>query len=168
MCIRDRDIPFQGWKALDKEKIDDKPEVLIEIKNKEGDVVKQIIKPLKKGLNRINWDLSTFNTTVVKASDNKGRSWRYGGAMYREVDPGIYEVSIFKRQGVSLSFLGGPVSLKVERLRSNVLTNPLANEHDNYYQSLADFTVKLRSSQYEFEKANNIVMTMKALSLIHI
>ena len=156
------DIPFQGWKALDKEKIDDKPEVLIEIKNKEGDVVKQIIKPLKKGLNRINWDLSTFNTTVVKASDNKGRSWRYGGAMYREVDPGIYEVSIFKRQGVSLSFLGGPVSLKVERLRSNVLTNPLANEHDNYYQSLADFTVKLRSSQYEFEKANNIVKTMKA------
>jgi hypothetical protein len=117
-------IFFFGLVFLDKEKIDDKPEVLIEIKNKEGDVVKQIIKPLKKGLNRINWDLSTFNTTVVKASDNKGRSWRYGGAMYREVDPGIYEVSIFKRQGVSLSLLDGPVSLKVERLRSNVLTNP--------------------------------------------
>ena len=74
---------FKVGKALDKEKIDDKPEVLIEIKNKEGDVVKQIIKPLKKGLNRINWDLSTFNTTVVKASDNKGKDWRYGGAMYR-------------------------------------------------------------------------------------
>ena len=51
-------------------------------------------------------------------------------ALCTEVDPGIYEVSIFKRQGVSLSFLGGPVSLKVERLRSNILTNPLANEHD--------------------------------------
>ena len=99
------DIPFQGWKALDKEKIDDKPEVLIEITNKEGEVVKQIIKPLKKGLNRINWDLSTFNTTVVKASDNRRKSWRYGGAMYREVDPGIYKVKIYKRQGVSTFFI---------------------------------------------------------------
>ena len=47
---------FKVGKALDEEKIDDKPEILIEIKNKEGDVVKQIIKPLKKGFNRINWD----------------------------------------------------------------------------------------------------------------
>ena len=55
-----------------------------------------------------------------------------------------------------------PVSLEVERLRSNILTNPRKNEHDMYYQSLADFTVKLRASQYEFEKANNIVKTMRS------
>ncbi len=82
--------------------------------------------------------------------------------MYREVDPGIYKVNIFKRQGVALTFLAGPVSLEVERLRSNILTNPRKNEHDMYYQSLADFTVKLRASQYEFEKANNIVKTMRS------
>ena len=156
------DIPFLGWEAFDEEKIDDKPEILIEITNLKGNVVKRIIKPLKKGLNRVNWDLSTFNTTVVKASDRGGKSWKYGGAMYREVDPGIYKVNIFKRQGVALTFLAGPVSLEVERLRSNILTNPRKNEHDMYYQSLADFTVKLRASQYEFEKANNIVKTMRS------
>ena len=156
------DIPFLGWEAFDEEKIDDKPEILIEITNLKGNVVKRIIKPLKKGLNRVNWDLSTFNTTVVKASDRGGKSWKYGGAIYREVDPGIYKVNIFKRQGVALTFLAGPVSLEVERLRSNILTNPRKNEHDMYYQSLADFTVKLRASQYEFEKANNIVKTMRS------
>ena len=156
------DIPFLGWEAFDEEKIDDKPEILIEITNLKGNVVKRIIKPLKKGLNRVNWDLSTFNTTVVKASDRGGKSWKYGGAMYREVEPGIYKVNIFKRQGVALTFLAGPVSLEVERLRSNILTNPRKNEHDMYYQSLADFTVKLRASQYEFEKANNIVKTMRS------
>ena len=156
------DIPFKGWEALDKEKIDDKPEVLIEITNLEGVVVKQIIKPLKKGLNRANWDLSTFDTTVVKASDKGGKSWRYGGAMYKEVPPGIYKVKIYKRQGTVLTLLAGPVSLKVERLRSNTLKNPLENEHDSYYKSLADFTAKLRTSQYELEKANNVVKTMKS------
>ena len=156
------DIPFKGWEALDKEKIDDKPEVLIEITNLEGEVVKQIIKPLKKGLNRANWDLSTFNTTVVKASDKGGKSWRYGGAMYKEVSPGIYKVKIYKRQGTILTLLAGPVSLNVERLRSNILKNPLENKHDSYYKSLADFTAKLRTSQYELEKANNIVKTMKS------
>ena len=156
------DIPFKGWEALDKEKIDDKPEVLIEITNLEGEVVKQIIKPLKKGLNRANWDLSTFNTTVVKASDKGGKSWRYGGAMYKEVSPGIFKVKIYKRQGTILTLLAGPVSLNVERLRSNILKNPLENEHDSYYKSLADFTAKLRTSQYELEKANNIVKTMKS------
>ena len=156
------DIPFKGWEVLDKEKIDDKPEVLIEITNLEGEVVKQIIKPLKKGLNRANWDLSTFNTTVVKASDKGEKSWRYSGAMYKEVPPGIYKVKIYKRQGTVLTLLAGPVSLKVERLRSNTLKNPLENEHDSYYKSLADFTAKLRTSQYELEKANNVVKTMKS------
>ena len=82
-------------------------------------------------------------------------------ALFTEVDPGIYKVKIFKRQGTVLNLLAGPVSLKVERLRSNTLKNPLKDEHDNYYQSLSDFTVKLRTSQYELEKANNIVKTMK-------
>ena len=156
------DIPFQGWKTLDKEKIENQPEILIEITNQKGDIVKQIIKPLKKGLNRINWDLSTFNTTVVKASDKGEKNWRYGGAMYREVPPGTYNIKLFKREGIALTFLAGPVSLEVERLRSNILVNPLKDEHDDYYKSLAEFTTELRASQYEFEKANNILKTMES------
>ncbi|MEC9187446.1 MAG: hypothetical protein VX462_05775, partial [Bacteroidota bacterium] len=118
--------------------------------------------PLKKGLNRVNWDLSTYNTTVVKASDKGKRSWRYGGAMYQEVKPGTYNISLFKREGTTISFLGGPVSLEVERIRSNILTNPLADQHESYYMNLASFTKEVRTYQYQFEKANDLVKTMKA------
>ena len=82
--------------------------------------------------------------------------------MYKEVSAGIYKVKIYKRQGTILTLLAGPVSLNVERLRSNILKNPLENKHDSYYKSLADFTARLRTSQYELEKANNIVKTMKS------
>lgn len=159
---KEDDIPFPGWEALDKEKNDDKPEIIIEIKDQQGEVVRQIIKPLKKGLNRVNWDLSTYNTTIVKASDKGKRSWRYGGAMYKEVDPGTYIVNIFKRHGTELTFLAGPGSIEVERIRSNVLENPLANQHDSYYKNLAMFTKEVRSYQHQFDKANNLVKTMKA------
>ena len=67
---KEDDIPFPGWEALDKEN-DDKPEIIIEIKDQQGEVVRQIIEPLKKGLNRVNWDL-VLTTPIVKASD-KGK-----------------------------------------------------------------------------------------------
>ena len=82
--------------------------------------------------------------------------------MYREVPPGTYNIKLFKREGIALTFLAGPVSLEVERLRSNILVNPLKDEHDDYYKSLAEFTTELRASQYEFEKANNILKTMES------
>ena len=130
---------------------------MIEIKDQQGEVVRQIFNPLKKGLNRVNWDLSTYNTTVVKASDKGKRSWRYGGAMYQEVKPGTYNVSLFKREGTTVSFLAGPVALEVERIRSNILTNPLADQHESYYMNLASFTKEVRTYQYQFEKANDLV-----------
>ena len=159
---KENDIPFPGWDALDKEKNEDKPEIMIEIKDQQGEVVRQIIKPLKKGLNRVNWDLSTYNTTVVKASDKGKRSWRYSGAMYQEVKPGIYNISLFKREGTNMSFLSGPVELEVERIRSNILTNPLEDQHESYYINLASFTKEVRTYQYQFEKANDLIKTMKA------
>ena len=49
-------------------------------------------------------------------------------------------MNIFKRHGTELTFLAGPGSMEVERIRSNVLENPLANQHDSYYKNLAMFT----------------------------
>jgi len=82
--------------------------------------------------------------------------------MYREVDPGTYTVNVFKRHGTEFTFLAGPGSIEVERIRSNVLENPLANQHDSYYKNLAMFTKEVRSYQHQFDKANNLVKTMKA------
>ena len=45
---KENDIPFPGWDALDKEKNEDKPEIMIEIKDQQGEVVRQIFNPLKK------------------------------------------------------------------------------------------------------------------------
>ncbi|QSE99436.1 glycosyl hydrolase [Fulvivirga lutea] len=50
-------IPFPGWATLKAESLEDKPEVLILIKDENGNAVRWLNGAAKKGVHRINWDL---------------------------------------------------------------------------------------------------------------
>ena len=94
--------------------------------------------------------LNKEETKPIYISHPKGHLFGHiiklsGGAMYQEVSPGTYNISLFKIEGTTMSFLGGPVSLEVERIRSNILTNPLADQHESYYMNLASFTKEVRT-----------------------
>ena len=79
--------------------------------------------------------------------------------MSANVDPGTYQVSLYKRVGGDLTELAGPVSLEVERIRESVLTNPLADKHKEYNKALADLNTKVSVYQHKFKKATARVST---------
>ncbi|MCP4803084.1 MAG: glycosyl hydrolase, partial [Bacteroidetes bacterium] len=82
-----------------------------------------------------------------------------GGGMSSNVDPGTYQVSLYKRVGGDLTELAGPVSLEVERIRKSVLTNPAADKHKEYNLALAEFTGAVSVYQHKFKKATARVST---------
>ena len=152
------DIEFPGWDALDKEKNEIKPEIILKITDENGNMISQISAPYSKGLNRVNWNLTKRLTTTVRASSKKNK---YDGSLRVNADPGKYQVSLYQRHGKEMSLLDGPRLFEVKQIRKNTLENPMKETHGEYYQELALFTSKVRITENQFEKANKTLITMK-------
>tara|TARA_B110000503_G_scaffold143773_1_gene248398 strand:- start:7644 stop:10856 length:3213 start_codon:yes stop_codon:yes gene_type:complete len=155
--IKTGDIPFPGWDALDKEISESRSEVVLMISDSNGKLVDVVSGPLRKGLHRVNWGLTSSIATTMNVSQSAPRRSRWGrssgGGMMSAVDPGSYQVTLYKRIGGVLTELSGPVNLEVERIRKNVLTNPMANKHEEYNKALAELTTSVRVSEHLFKKA---------------
>ena len=82
---KDADIPFPGWDALDKENAEQKNQVILVVKNKAGEIVSKISGPLRKGVSRVNWNLTSSIPTTVKASSRSSRGWRRSGGFGDEL-----------------------------------------------------------------------------------
>ena len=163
--IKTGDIAFPGWDALDKEMDEPGAEAVLMIRNSDGELVDVVSSSLRKGLHRVNWGLRTSISTTTNVSSSAPRGggrwggFSGGGGMSSSVDPGTYQVSLYKRVGGDLTELAGPVSLEVERIRKSVLTNPVADKHKEYNKALADLNTKVRVYQHKFKKATARVST---------
>ena len=149
---KSKDIPFPGWKALDAELNESKPEIVLVIKNSSGETVEQLSAPFKKGINRVSWGLNVKLPTAVKATAKNNYS-----DIWTMAEPGTYTVSMYKRVEGALTDLGLKQQFEVERIRKNTLTNPMASKHKAYYESIAELTKKVRTYQHKLNKANNRV-----------
>jgi len=160
--IKTDDIPFPGWEALDKEMNEASSEAVLMITNSNGELVDVVSGPLRKGIHRVSWGLGTSisTTTVVsQSSSSRGRWGRRSAGMVTAVDPGTYQVTLYKRVGGDLTQLSDPVSLEVERIRENILTNPMSDKHSEYNIALAELTKSVRVSSHVFTKAMARVST---------
>ena len=123
------------------ENAEQKNQVILVVKNKTGEIVSKISGPLRKGVSRVNWNLTSSIPTTVKASSRSSRGWRgSGGGITTQVNPGKYDLFLKKRVNGVISDLAGPVELEVEKIRSGTLSNPMADKHDKYYSDLAEFS----------------------------
>ena len=154
MQQKNKDIPFPGWKALDAERNESKPEIVLVIKNKSGEIIAQLSRPLTKGLSRVNWYLNTIEPTVSNSNSN----YNYYD-VYQMATPGVYTVSMFKRIDGELTPLAKAQSFEIERIRKNTLINPMAEKHEAYYKSIVELTKKVKTLEHHVNKAHKRVKT---------
>ncbi len=151
---KDSDIPFPGWDALDDEMYEQKNQVILVVKDKNGEIVSKLSEPLKKGVSRVSWDLTSSIPTTIRATSRTSRSWRgSGGGLTTQVEPGKYDLFLNKRVDGIISEIAGPVELEVEKIRSGTLTNPMKDKHQEYYARLAEFSSVVSKYQHRFEKS---------------
>jgi photosystem II stability/assembly factor-like uncharacterized protein len=114
-----KEIPFEGWDALEAERRQSKPIMWLTVKDASGNVVRKIKAPVRKGMNRIAWDLRFASTNPIRPGRSIGGGrFSRGGAM---VPPGTYSVSLAKEIEGTVSNLAGPVEFEVVPLRNGTL-----------------------------------------------
>lgn len=148
---KETEINFPGWDALDSELQEASNTAVIVIRDNDGNIVEQITRTLKKGMNHVNWDLKQpFATTVVANSKRRNIP-----ARRFNVKAGTYSAQLFQRIAGNIKQLSEPVYFEVKQIRTNILSNPLANKTATYTRQLLALNKELSIAEHNFIKASN-------------
>ena len=105
----DVDIPFPGWEALDREKLQQAPEIRLTIKDAEGKIVNTVTGETSRGIHRTSWDLHWASKEGIRY-DQQGRS---RGSM---ILPGKYSVELARVVDGEVTLLSGAQQFIVKPL----------------------------------------------------
>ena len=113
------DTPTPGWDALRDEDREEKPAIMLTVRDAAGDVVRYLKGPAKKGIHRVSWSL-TRPSTRPWSPPGKGRE-RFGASRNPDdglmVEPGTYSVHLAKRVEGKWTDLGLSQTFEVVPLR---------------------------------------------------
>jgi photosystem II stability/assembly factor-like uncharacterized protein len=120
-------VEFPGWERLRKEDTEEKPSLILTIRDADGQVVRQLFGLTKKGINRVAWNLRypTVDPTELEVQQRSPWDEPSEGAL---VIPGTFTVSIAKRVDGVLTQLGEPQTFTVESLELATLSAEDKNE----------------------------------------
>ncbi|MEC7617122.1 MAG: glycosyl hydrolase, partial [Bacteroidota bacterium] len=157
------DIPFPGWESLDAEKNESKPQLILVIEDEAGEVVDRIYAPHKKGVQRVNWDLKQ---PYISGADANAKGEKLN-ALRLDVEPGNYTVRLYQQIDGKITALAGPQTFEVERIRKNVLENPIADQRDEFIEKLVTLDKAIDIANHSFKKSSKHLKTLlKALSYV--
>ena len=151
---------FPSWEELDAQKRAVKPEILLVVKDEEGNRIKQIKGKTGKGIHRVNWDLRHASKNVVRlgrASQNRG--FRRGGGFM--ATPGTYSVTLYKKVDGVLTQLAEPKSFEVVPLREGALPNQSPESITAFRQEMEALVMDITATSLQLEKGINTVNAME-------
>ena len=115
-----KDTPFPGWTAVEAERRERKPAVVLTVKDAAGQVVRRIEGKAEKGFHRVAWDLRLPSTQAIGSRPRRDEEDGEGPTGVLAA-PGAYTVSLAKQVDGVTTELAGPVRFEVARLRPGAL-----------------------------------------------
>ncbi len=158
-------VTFPRWDEAEKEINQQKPAVVITIKDSNGDVARRITGPAKKGFHRIAWDLRYAFPQVLDdcKKTKKGQGQRRRGLL---VIPGTYTATLSKVADGKVTQLSGPVSFDVVPLREGTLKGPDMEEKAKFWKEIEttvkDANVLAQKVNKALIKTENILQALNA------
>ncbi len=149
-------IPQPTKEALRSEEFEEKPMLLFTVYDEEGNVIRRIKTPPRKGINRMNWDLrySSFRP-ITKVENGSGNNRSGFMAM-----PGKYSVKLEIIHQRNIIPLVGPTEFEASVLKLNALQNENPAELVAFQKEIA----KLGNTIYgTYEYVENLEKKLKLL-----
>lgn len=125
-----KDTAYVGYDALERERRQPEPAILLTVRDAGGEVVRTIEGPPKAGFHRVAWDLTYPTTKAIHATSSDERGGfdqdRDPNSGFR-APPGTYSVSLSKRIDGRVTDLAGPIDFEVVQVFEGVLegTSPI-------------------------------------------
>ena len=156
--IREKKDPsFPGWDAIEDERRQDGPDVVLIIKDDSGEVVRTLKGSNKKGFNQSSWNLR-YPGMSGELLQKRQSQWGNSGFM---VTPGTYSVTLAKRVDGVITELAEPRNFEVAALYDGALPRASFEEMDAFREKYVDFKQDLTATEKVLETDTKIVASMK-------
>lgn len=143
-------IPFPGWDAIEAENRQDKPAVLLTIKDANGKVVNVVKGSNKQGFNRVAWNLGYADRSGESLAQPRGGRFFFGGGIM--ATPGTYSVTISKLVDGNITELASPQNFEVVPLGEGALKGAS-------YDEMTAFRLEFQAFQQDLKATNNVLAT---------
>ena len=150
-----RALTFPGYDAIDAEGMEREPKVWLTVTDAGGKVVRKLSQPMKKGVQRVAWDLR-YPTTRAISEGQEGDSG--SGPL---AAPGKYAVTLSKEMNGKITLLDGPVSFNVKPLHQPTLVGAAPAELNAYRERVKAVQDKMAEGQEKLETLGKQVKSME-------
>ena len=148
-------VPFPGWNSLQEEGWQEKPQIILTVRDSNGKVVNRVPGKNKQGITRVSWDLSSAAQSVVELEGNN-RNWEF------PVIPGTYTVSLNKLVDGQMTELSTPQTFKVKPLWKETALPPASHQEiAAFTASLEEFRMKMSEMGTDLDNAMKKAKAMK-------
>ncbi len=135
-AIKDgKDTPFPGWDAIRKEEREEKPQVVLTVRNSNGQIVRRVTGPAKPGFHRVAWDLS-HDVKQAWQPPRRGGGYNPFAASGFLAAPGDYSVTFGTLVNGEFSESGDPQTFTVKRLGEPALKGASPQEMSAFLQEV--------------------------------
>jgi len=149
-----RDVAFPGWAAVEAERSEADPVIILTVKNADGDVVRRVEGPVTKGFHRVSWDL---RYPASEAITSTGASPSASGVL---AQPGTYTVSMAKRVDGEVTELAAARSFEVVPLREGALPGATHAEVNTFLRSYDETSRQSSAFDAAFSEAMDSIDKM--------
>lgn len=154
---QDQDVPFAGWDALEAERRQESPEVLLFIKDENGSIIRQLSCPVTAGFNRIAWDLRRPASVAINVDRLESKNEPTG----LMVGPGTYTATLYKKVDGVVAELSGPISFEVEKLYDGALEGYSTDDLDAFWVYLGEIRKSFTATNLALKDAMTHVDAMQ-------
>ncbi|UCG53797.1 MAG: glycosyl hydrolase [Candidatus Latescibacterota bacterium] len=154
---QEKDVPFPGWEELEAERTQKEPMIWLTVRDSDGNVVRRIAGPTKKGFHRVAWDLRFPPANAIDYRSD----FDAGNQIGVLAAPGDYTVTLSKQIDGTITDLAGPVSFEVERLRKGALEDAKDEDAAAFWQKIAELQRANTAASLVLENALKKVDAMR-------
>ncbi len=126
-------VAFPGWDKVEAERRQAEPQIWLTVKDRDGNVVRRVKGPAKKGFHRVAWDLRYPATQAIRGGGSSGGEPPQG----MMAAPGEYTVTLSKQVGGVTTDLSESMPFTVARMRNGALDGADPKDVAAFWQELA-------------------------------
>lgn len=155
-----KSVAFESWEKAEQERLEPKPTIWLTVKDNNGNVVRRIEGPTKKGFNQVVWDLRFPSTSAIDKEKDKSK-----GMM---VAPGQYSVTLTEHINGNYRQLSEPQNFEVKRLRTGTLKGAEPEQTVAFWREAAELQGQVSAANKALSTALSRTKQLKlALSRTH-
>lgn len=157
-------IPFPGWEGLQQEYTENKPQVLLLVRNEKGEPVRWVKGSATKGLHRASWDLKLSPPDPINLTTPAFKPPWVGDPQGPLAAPGRYSAELFIAHNGKLESQGASQTFTIKPLPADV-NNTDFKLVAEFQEKTSDLSRQISSASQKLGEVRNRLKHMKAALL---